>query len=142
MELDSAVYRENSFTSPDYCFYKDRLSTFTCWPVQISPIKFDLAENGLYYTGESDVVKCFSCGVRLYNWMATDDARTEHLKYSPTCFFLKMIGPRSIFNTSSVSHQPYNSFGIKSDRTSSFLPSSSISNSTKYQHQSNTSAYL
>ena len=110
MERDCGVFREKYFSSPEYCFYEERLSTFVCWPLQISPNKFELAECGFYYTGQGDVVKCFSCGIKVCQWLVTDDARKEHLKYSPNCIFLKMIGASSIFGRTTPASQPCANF--------------------------------
>lgn len=56
--------------------------------------KYLLAEAGLYYTKEGDVVKCFACDVKLSQWLSTDIPLCEHRKWSPGCIFLSMIGYR------------------------------------------------
>ena len=73
-------------------FYENRLETFQNWPMQISPDKFSLAKAGLYYTGQSDIVKCFACGVRLHQWLTNDTALAEYQKWSRGCIYLRMIG--------------------------------------------------
>jgi hypothetical protein len=47
---------------------------------------------GFLYTGQSDVVQCFGCNIRVSQWEKTDNPWSEHLKWSPDCVFLKMIG--------------------------------------------------
>jgi hypothetical protein len=91
MANESVVFK-TSFSSPQYCMYEDRLETFRCWPNQITPSKSELAEAGMYYTGEGDIVKCFCCNLRLSQWLSTDNAWAEHRKWSPQCLYLKMIG--------------------------------------------------
>lgn len=91
METDCALFI-CKLNASSFLFYEDRLSTFQNWPRQFSSNKFPLAKAGLYYTGESDIVKCFACGVRLHQWLTNDTALAEHKKWSRDCIFLKMIG--------------------------------------------------
>lgn len=91
MDTDCAVFSAK-FNNKNFTFYEDRLQTFLTWPRQISPDKFSLAEAGLFYTGEGDIVKCFACGVKLCQWLTADTALSEHRKWSPDCVYLKMIG--------------------------------------------------
>ena len=83
---DSALFGCN-VKAPHYLYYEDRLETFQNWPRQISPDKFSIAKAGLYNTGEGDIVKCFACGVRLHQWLASHTALAEHRKWSPHCAF-------------------------------------------------------
>lgn len=46
----------------------------------------DLALAGFYYSGVSDEVICFKCGLRLFQWKIGDDPTAEHDKYSLKCF--------------------------------------------------------
>ena len=68
------------FNASNLIFYEDRLATFQNWPRQKSLDKFSLAKAGLYYTGESDIVKCFACRVRLHQWLINESALEEHEK--------------------------------------------------------------
>ena len=81
---------------PDMMYFKDRLQTFKRWPKQIIPNKYNLARAGLYYTGETDKVICFACGIVLSQWERTDEAWSEHTRWSPKCTYLQMIGYDSI----------------------------------------------
>lgn len=90
---DSIAFQQAS--NKMFLYYEDRLSSFLTWPRQISPTKADLTSAGLYYTGQSDLVKCFMCNVELCQWNCTDTAMKEHRKWSPQCVFLKMIGQSS-----------------------------------------------
>lgn len=92
MDASDCNKMENRFKSSRYLFYQDRLATYQCWPKQMRQDKSSLAASGLFYTGEGDVVECFSCGVRLSQWDLYDDVFFEHKKWSNNCLFLKMIG--------------------------------------------------
>ena len=77
---------------PDLKLAAARLETFRSWPIQIQrPSKLELSESGFYYIGYSDLVQCFSCGVRLCEWLTTDQPWVEHEKHSPNCMFLNMV---------------------------------------------------
>lgn len=97
----------------NYIYYDDRLFTFLTWPQQITPSKEDLTFAGFYYTGQSDLVKCFMCGVELCQFNCTDTAMEEHRKWSRDCIYLKMIGQSSkdkdLFDETSFS----NNIGFK-----------------------------
>lgn len=97
METDCGLFN-CKFNASIFLFYEYRLETFQNWPRQITPDKFSLAKAGLYYTGESDIVKCFACGVRLHQWLTSDTALAEHEKWSRGCIYLKMIGGENTQN--------------------------------------------
>ncbi|XP_045887027.1 E3 ubiquitin-protein ligase XIAP isoform X2 [Micropterus dolomieu] len=65
-----------------------RLQTFSSWPSTAPVRPRDLAQAGLYYTGESDRVQCFCCNGMLGGWEAGDTAWGEHAKHFPYCFFI------------------------------------------------------
>ena len=77
---------------PHMVYYRDRISSFKNWPVQLRQNKHALASAGFYYTNNSDLVKCFSCGLRLGQWLKTDDVWSEHFKWSPYCHYINMVG--------------------------------------------------
>jgi hypothetical protein len=87
------------FTHPDMLQYEDRLRSFKNWSKQLIPDKYTMAEAGFLYTGQSDIVQCFACNVRVSEWDKTDNVWKEHLKWSPDCIFLKMIGYGVRLNT-------------------------------------------
>jgi hypothetical protein len=91
-KMDDTLLPRAYFTHPEMMIYEDRLQSFEHWSKQISPDKFTLASAGFIYTGEGDVVRCFGCNIRVSQWEKTDNPWTEHLKWSPDCVFLKMIG--------------------------------------------------
>lgn len=51
-----------------------------------------MAEAGFYsLQKESDLVKCYACGVEIQNWSkSTDDPWTVHSKQSEDCLYLKL----------------------------------------------------
>lgn len=77
---------------PYMVYYRDRLLSFGNWPVQLQQKKHSLASAGFYYTNNSDIVKCFSCGLRLGNWLKDDDVWKEHQRWSPRCHYVNMVG--------------------------------------------------
>jgi hypothetical protein len=80
------------FNHPDMIQYEDRLQSFMNWSKQLIPDKYAMAQAGFLYTGQSDVVQCFGCNIRVSQWEKTDNPWSEHLKWSPDCVFLKLIG--------------------------------------------------
>lgn len=64
-----------------------RLKSFANWDHK-NITKETLALNGFFYTGLSDIVECYFCGIRIYQWSEDDNVYTEHKKWSPSCSFL------------------------------------------------------
>lgn len=60
-----------------------RLKTFDNWPGVQTPDS--LARCGFYYTDDGDMVKCFSCGIRIYDWDPSDEPLAEHIRLSSNC---------------------------------------------------------
>ncbi|XP_041350762.1 uncharacterized protein LOC121369769 [Gigantopelta aegis] len=88
-KTDSAPYDDDAYDADDewgglsrqylFChrpemrgFYR-RLYTFGRWPLQMSPMPRELAKAGFFYTGDHDVIVCYSCGLRTYSWQKMDD---------------------------------------------------------------------
>ncbi|XP_034037359.1 E3 ubiquitin-protein ligase XIAP isoform X1 [Thalassophryne amazonica] len=67
---------------------ESRLQTFSSWPSTAPVSPRDLAQAGLFYSGESDRVQCFCCGGILAGWEIGDSAWGEHSKHFPRCFFV------------------------------------------------------
>ena len=65
-----------------------RLATFVNWPAgnPVSPLQ--MVSAGLYYTGEGDQVKCFSCNGRIMYWESGDIPMQEHRRHFPQCRFV------------------------------------------------------
>ncbi|KAE8635934.1 hypothetical protein XENTR_v10002790 [Xenopus tropicalis] len=68
-----------------------RLDSFKKWPENAHANPTSLAEAGFYYTGITDNVKCFTCGVCIHSFEPGDDLYTEHKKFSPACAFLHKL---------------------------------------------------
>jgi len=50
-----------------------RITTFQKFPSHVPTNPCNLANNGFYYTGYKDRVKCFDCAQTIENWEITDD---------------------------------------------------------------------
>lgn len=85
-------WREDLFKirHPKYVSFDARLSSFDKWPKSLSYLEKYLAESGLFYTGRSDEVKCFSCGVSMKNWNENEQPAEHHVLWQPKCDFLIM----------------------------------------------------
>lgn len=87
-------------TQPKYARYARtvvRQNTFgPLWPRNLPVDSTNLVMNGLFYSGQSDRVICFSCGQGFQNITNHDSINAIHLKSSPHCAFLQRIhGNRS-----------------------------------------------
>ncbi|KAK6987141.1 Baculoviral IAP repeat-containing protein 7-B [Biomphalaria glabrata] len=94
-KVNSPVYKViTSMAHPDFAMYETRLNTFRTWAHKevIAPEK--LALSGFHFTGESDCVVCFQCGLGLRAWKQGDDVMAEHKKYSPSCPYLATAADR------------------------------------------------
>lgn len=79
----------------DYQYESTRLESFKDW--SISYIKPEwLAAAGFYFTGHSDIVKCFDCHVTLCRWLEGEDPIMEHRRLSPTCSFVSNYQSESV----------------------------------------------
>ena len=74
---------------PYYNLYKDRLESFNDWRYDFIVEKTELARNGFYYLHVEDKVQCHECKIILRKWSIFDCVKTEHLKYSPFCKYLR-----------------------------------------------------
>lgn len=80
---------------PTYACYERRLRSFATWPETTGQDKKDLAAAGFFYLSglfaPSDQTMCFYCGGCLKNWESKDDPVEEHVKWFPTCKFIKKV---------------------------------------------------
>lgn len=82
---------EDKVSYPEYRLASERLKTFHLWPVSIELRPDDLAAAGFFYTGQSDITVCFSCGAVVVKWEKGDNAWIEHKKFQKNqCSFLKL----------------------------------------------------
>jgi hypothetical protein len=73
----------------DFIHYVDRIATFKTWPKAMPITAAKLCDAGFYYTGLSDRVICFYCGLGLNEWNPTDDPILEHVTHAPNCGYIK-----------------------------------------------------
>ncbi|XP_005095561.2 baculoviral IAP repeat-containing protein 2 [Aplysia californica] len=74
---------------PEYSEVYERLRTYERWPLSTTVSPERLADAGLFYSGHTDVVKCFHCGKTLRKWEPGDDPFHEHARLYPECPFVK-----------------------------------------------------
>ncbi|KAK3097987.1 hypothetical protein FSP39_015077 [Pinctada imbricata] len=75
---------------PEYKETEKRMKSFrTPNTPQILIMKmYDIVVAGFFFTGESDIVRCFCCDMGLAEWMEEDVPWEEHAKHSPRCPYL------------------------------------------------------
>uniref|UniRef100_A0A8B9FDQ1 RING-type E3 ubiquitin transferase n=1 Tax=Amazona collaria TaxID=241587 RepID=A0A8B9FDQ1_9PSIT len=66
-----------------------RLRTFRLWPAGSPVCPRDLVKAGFFFVGPRDEVQCFCCGGILKNWEPGDCPVAEHLKFFPSCKFIR-----------------------------------------------------
>lgn len=71
-------------------FNFNRFRTFLYYPLQIPPASL-YAKAGFYYSGESDTVTCFECGISISNWKASHDPLDVHKTHSPDCPYISEV---------------------------------------------------
>lgn len=87
------------YVHPEYVLEVNRMKTFSTWPKSIRQRPEELVETGFFYTGQGDLVFCFSCGLGLRDWEIDDVPSDEHAKYTTDCIFLNLVkGPEYIAN--------------------------------------------
>ncbi|XP_067613598.1 death-associated inhibitor of apoptosis 1 [Eurosta solidaginis] len=88
-ELYHHQWKPEQFTMDEkYQREDERLKTFENWPLEWLNKK-ELAQTGLFYTGEDDKVKCYFCEVEIGRWEREDQPVNEHLRFSPNCPLLR-----------------------------------------------------
>ena len=69
---------------------EDRMKTFKLPPQWDGPVDYQsMAEAGFVYTGQEDLVYCFSCNVKLDRWSKDMEPLLRHKEESPTCSFMR-----------------------------------------------------
>lgn len=74
---------------PELKTYKARLLSFKNWPRHLSQTPETLADAGLFYVGDGDLVRCFMCDGSLTRWEVGDDPWIEHCRWFPNCLFAR-----------------------------------------------------
>jgi len=72
------------FEYPEFESIQRRLESFGTWPIGIKQKPMELASVGFFYSGQSDIVICFSCGLQLNEWKSNDNPQIEHTKHKTT----------------------------------------------------------
>ncbi|KAG5308357.1 DIAP1 inhibitor, partial [Acromyrmex insinuator] len=78
------------FPLNNYKFEAARLKSFHIWPHSWKKSE-EFAAAGFFYTGESDIVKCFECGEELWKWKVEDDPMVDHQRWFGKCRFIRKI---------------------------------------------------
>jgi baculoviral IAP repeat-containing protein 7/8 len=73
-----------------YTLLSNRLQSLMEWPKSISQSPQELASAGFFYTGNSDRVICFFCGLGLKDWDLNDIPIEQHAMWAPQCQFVIM----------------------------------------------------
>uniref|UniRef100_A0A182FCA2 Uncharacterized protein n=1 Tax=Anopheles albimanus TaxID=7167 RepID=A0A182FCA2_ANOAL len=86
-QTDALPYQSNE-TSEHSGVYPT-LTTFenSDWPSKHNGKIVKLASIGFFYTGSSDLVRCFHCGLGLGDWEMDDDPRNEHKRLGYGCVY-------------------------------------------------------
>lgn len=96
-----------------YRYHQARLNSFVGWTnTHVTPE--DLSAAGFYYTGVTDIVRCFACGLQLEEWMAQDNAFESHTKWSRDCEFMMGVSENVSLSDSETLHDPKHSPGTGS----------------------------
>ncbi|CAD5110849.1 DgyrCDS210 [Dimorphilus gyrociliatus] len=76
--------------TPSKSLFIKRLETFEYWSSSIPQKPKDLAKAGFFFLkGTYDIVQCFWCGLRLFNWEPQDDPLREHERHHRNCKYLQ-----------------------------------------------------
>ncbi|XP_053390871.1 baculoviral IAP repeat-containing protein 3-like [Mercenaria mercenaria] len=80
--------------SPRYQTMESRVASFAKFPRHINLLPQQLAVAGLFFTGNGDLCRCFTCDGGLKDWSSGDDPIKEHATYFPNCAYINQLkGP-------------------------------------------------
>ena len=89
---DEEVVRDGPENKPEnYQCEKERIKTFSAWPLNRIIHSKELAHVGFIYTGEGALVQCFQCGFMHGDWREGDVPLGIHQSGSPDCPFLQTL---------------------------------------------------
>lgn len=75
---------------PEFADLESRTKSFRKWYLSLIKRPDELARAGFFYTGCNDIVRCFSCGGTLSNWLSSDVAWERHItKLSADCVHVR-----------------------------------------------------
>ncbi|XP_052096870.1 baculoviral IAP repeat-containing protein 3-like isoform X2 [Mytilus californianus] len=66
-----------------------RLSSYSNFPRHVNVFVSALSKAGFYYTGSTDIVRCYACGITHQNWTRGDNPEEIHCRLSPSCTHLQ-----------------------------------------------------
>lgn len=97
-------YNQNRYTrltanymyEPGMFYTRIRKQSYINGPCHINSQNF--ADEGFYWLGISDYVRCFRCGLSLRNWAFNESPKKLHMLYSPNCRMVKYNGEESIID--------------------------------------------
>ncbi|KAK3091684.1 hypothetical protein FSP39_021852 [Pinctada imbricata] len=124
--LSSALYEEKydfSLKHPQYNTVSARVESFKNWSYNEQQHYRNLIPAGFFYTGNSDIVRCFCCDIGLAEWDPGDDPWEEHARHSPNCKYLKEKKGESYINKIQAEwrkiynpkHEAYNDYKTRLD---------------------------
>ncbi|KAK6171475.1 hypothetical protein SNE40_019658 [Patella caerulea] len=73
-----------------------RFATFANWSSYNHARPITLAASGFYYTGNHEIVRCYSCGVEKGQWSVTSNPMAEHRQLNPWCLHLNGEDMRNV----------------------------------------------
>jgi len=62
-----------------------RISSYRNFPSHVNLFASSLSNAGFYFTGSTDEVRCYACGVSYKNWTSRDNPVEIHRMLSPSC---------------------------------------------------------
>ncbi|XP_060592564.1 baculoviral IAP repeat-containing protein 7-like [Ruditapes philippinarum] len=87
---------------PEYVNKHERIRSYARWTHR-KPDPNQLSEAGFFFTDQSDLVRCFQCGIGLKDFSEDDNPLNEHVRHSSRCpFLLEYLGQTQL---SSVLYQ-------------------------------------
>ncbi|XP_076444751.1 baculoviral IAP repeat-containing protein 7-B-like [Babylonia areolata] len=76
---------------PQFASEQRRSNTFHGFPLRDEHLLRRLVQIGFFYTGHSDIVICYSCGLSLYQWLQEDDPYIVHARWKPNCQHIRSV---------------------------------------------------
>lgn len=77
---------------PKFQLLEERIESFTnLWPISLNQNGTMLSKAGFFYTGRSDIVTCYFCGLNLYRWLSNDIPINEHTKFNKNCGYISLF---------------------------------------------------
>lgn len=97
---------EEDIAYPRYRITSERMRTFRMWPISMKLKPEELCDAGFFYSGQSDNVICFSCGVEINKWGENDNPWVEHKNLlEKDCSYLKLNSDKLEENQKKFDHE-------------------------------------